>query len=105
MLAASTRHASATSAGLMALAAVALVGAAVALLTRPSRLTGLTARPLRRRATALRRKSWAAAFQRQLNPDAAGRARARAPSSGPGGRLTLASRLTRSRCCHAAASS
>ena len=44
--------------------------------------------PLLRRAVALRRKSWGAVFQRQRDPDAAGRARPRAPTAAPGGRLT-----------------
>jgi hypothetical protein len=34
-----------------------------------------------RRASALREKSWRAAFSRQRDPDAAGRARPRAPSA------------------------
>jgi len=34
-------------------------------------------------AAALREKSWSAAFQRQRDPDAAGRARPRAPSAVP----------------------
>ena len=36
-----------------------------------------------RRASALREKSWGAAFLRQRDPDAAGRARPRAPSAAP----------------------
>ena len=78
-----TAHAPAGSAGLLALAAVALTGAAIVLLTRSGWLPALTAGPLLRRANALRRKSWGAAFQRQLDPDAAGRARPRAPSAVP----------------------
>ena len=73
----------AASSGLMALAAVALAGAAMGLLARSGWLTGLRASPLVRRAAALRRKSWGAAYQRQLNPDAVGRARPRAPSAAP----------------------
>jgi hypothetical protein len=76
-------HAPSESAGLMALAVVALACVAVALLTLPGRLTGLTRGPLLRRASALRRKSWGAAFQRQLDPDAAGHARPRAPTAAP----------------------
>ena len=44
-------------------------------------LTG--AGPLLQQAVAMRRKSWGAVFQRQLNPDAAGHARPRAPSAAP----------------------
>jgi hypothetical protein len=78
-----TPHASSASAGLLALAAVALASAAIVLLTRSGWLAAVTAGPLLRRAIALRRKSWGAAFQRQLDPDAAGRARPRAPSAVP----------------------
>jgi uncharacterized protein DUF6412 len=39
--------------------------------------------PLIRRASALREKSWRAAFLRQRDPDAAGRSRPRAPSAAP----------------------
>ena len=39
--------------------------------------------PLVGRASALREKSWAAAFMRQRDPDAAGRPRPRAPSASP----------------------
>lgn len=78
-----TPHALDSSSGLVALAAVALAGAAVGLLTRSGWLAGPTAGPLVRRAVALRRKSWGAAFQRQLDPDAAGRARPRAPAAAP----------------------
>ena len=69
--------------GLMALAAVALTGMVVAFLAHGARIAAaVTARPLVR-AVALREKSWSAAFQRQLNPDAPGRARPRAPSAVP----------------------
>jgi Family of unknown function (DUF6412) len=79
-----TGHVPAGSAGpLLAFAAVALAGAAIVLLTRSGWLPALSAGPLLRRASALRRKSWGAAFQRQLDPDAAGRARPRAPSAAP----------------------
>jgi hypothetical protein len=78
-----TPHGLAGSSGLMALAAVALAGAALALLIRSGFLAGLRAGPLVRRAVALRRKSWGAAFQRQRDPDAAGHARPRAPSAAP----------------------
>jgi Family of unknown function (DUF6412) len=70
-------------AGLMAVAAVALTGMLVAFLAHGARIAAaVTARPLVRAAT-LRVKSWSAAFQRQLDPDAAGRSRPRAPSAVP----------------------
>jgi hypothetical protein len=70
--------------GRMAIAAISLAGAVIALLAQSGWLAiGLTSGPLRQRAAALRRKSDAAVFQRQLNPDAAGRARPRAPSAAP----------------------
>ena len=63
--------------------AVALAGALLAVLAH-TRLPGAIATgPLLRRSVALRRKSWGAAFQRQRDPDAAGRARPRAPSAVP----------------------
>ena len=69
--------------GLMALAAVALTGMLVAFVAHGARIAAaVPARPLVRAAT-LREKSWSAAFQRQLNPDAPGRARPRAPSAVP----------------------
>jgi Family of unknown function (DUF6412) len=70
--------------GLALVVAVALAAAALALLSQGALLaSALTAGPLRQRAVALRRKSWGAVFQRQLNPDAPGRARPRAPSGVP----------------------
>jgi len=72
-----------SASGLMALAAVTLTAMLVAFLAHGTRIAAaVTARPLVR-AVALREKSWSAAFQRQLNPDAAGRARPRAPSAVP----------------------
>jgi Family of unknown function (DUF6412) len=69
--------------GLMVVAAVALTGMLAAFLAHGARIAAtVTARPLVRAAT-LRVKSWSAAFQRQLNPDAAGRSRPRAPSVTP----------------------
>jgi hypothetical protein len=69
---------------LMAVAAISLAGAVLTLLAQSGWLAiGLTAGPLLQRAAALRRKSDAAVFQRQLNPDAAGHARPRAPSAAP----------------------
>ena len=74
--------------GLTALATAVLAGAMFAavlvLLTSvasPSRTTA--ALPMIRRASALREKSWRAAFLRQRDPDAAGRSRPRAPSAAP----------------------
>jgi len=78
-------HVAATpsASGLMAVAAIALAGMLAAFLAHGARIAAVvTARPLVRAAT-LREKSWSAAFQRQLNPDAAGRARPRAPSAVP----------------------
>jgi hypothetical protein len=75
-------HALTTPAGLLALAAVALTGMLVALIARNASVAAaLTALPLARRSAALREKSWLARFQRQLDPDAAGRPRPRAPSA------------------------
>src|SRR6478672_1591081 len=63
--------------GLTALAAAVLV-----LLTAVAgRSRATAALPMIRRASALREKSWRAAFLRQRDPDAAGRARPRAPSA------------------------
>jgi hypothetical protein len=73
-----------TPSGLLALAAIALTGMLVALIARNAGITAaLTTLPLAGRATALREKAWLARFQRQLDPDAAGRARPRAPSAVP----------------------
>jgi hypothetical protein len=72
--------------GLTALAATVLAGtmlaALLALLTSVASVSRTaSALPLIRRARALREKSWRAAFSRQRDPDAAGRARPRAPSA------------------------
>ena len=72
--------------GLTALAATVLAGAmfvaVLALLTSVAGASRTTeALPMIRRAAALRKKSWGAAFLRQRDPDAAGRARPRAPSA------------------------
>jgi Family of unknown function (DUF6412) len=73
-----------SASGLMTVAAIALTAMIVAFLARGGQIAAvITARPLTGRAAALRRKSWSAAFQRQRNPDAAGRARPRAPSAPP----------------------
>jgi hypothetical protein len=74
--------------GLTALAATVLAGAMLAaMLALLTSVAGVSraaaALPLIRRARALREKSWRAAFLRQRDPDAAGRARPRAPSAAP----------------------
>jgi hypothetical protein len=72
-----------SASGLMAVAALALTAMLAAFLAHGTRIAAaVTARPLVR-AVALREKAWSAAFQRQLDPDAAGRARPRAPSAVP----------------------
>jgi hypothetical protein len=72
---------------LTALAAAILAGAVFAavlvLLTSVAGGSRATAGPMIRRVSALRGKSWRAAFLRQRDPDAAGRARPRAPSAAP----------------------
>jgi hypothetical protein len=70
------------------LVATAVAGAALAamlvLLTSVSRVSRVAAGvPVLRHVSALRERSWRAAFQRQRDPDAAGRARPRAPSAAP----------------------
>jgi hypothetical protein len=67
---------------LLAVAAVALTGMLVAFLAHGAKIA-VTAHPLTGRVAALQEKSWSAVFQRQLNPDAAGRVRPRAPSAAP----------------------
>ena len=77
--------------GLTALAVVGgailagtMLAAVLALLTSVAGLSRATAAlPMVRRASALREKSWRAAFLRQRDPDAAGRSRPRAPSAAP----------------------
>ena len=74
--------------GMTALAATVLAGAmfaaVLALLTSVAGVSrSAAALPLVRRARALREKSWRAGFLRQRDPDAAGRARPRAPSAAP----------------------
>ena len=69
---------------LMAITALALSAVMVAGLALAVRLDAISsAQPLVSRVRALRRKAWAAAFQRLLNPDSAGRPRPRAPSACP----------------------
>ena len=72
--------------GITALAASVLAGAVfaavLALLVSVAGVSRAAAAiPMIRRASALREKSWRAAFLRQRDPDAAGRARPRAPSA------------------------
>jgi Family of unknown function (DUF6412) len=77
-------HVVATPSGLITVAAIALTGVIISILAQGARIAAaVTGRPLIGRAVALREKSWSAAFQRQLNPDAPGRARPRAPSAVP----------------------
>ena len=67
-----------------AVLAGAMFAAVLALLTSVAGVSRTTAAlPMIRRASALREKSWRAAFLRQRDPDAAGRARPRAPSAAP----------------------
>jgi hypothetical protein len=78
---------SAAPAGMSALSAavlaVVLAGIVAAVLADGALARAVTAAPLRSRAAGLREKSWCAAFLRQRDPDAAGRARPRAPSAAP----------------------
>jgi len=77
-------HGLETPSALVAMGAVVVACSVIGLLARAGWLgRTLTAGPVLRRGVALRRKSWGAAFQRQLDPDAAGRARPRAPSTAP----------------------
>jgi Family of unknown function (DUF6412) len=74
--------------GLTALAGTVLAGAVfAAVLALLCSVAGFSraaaALPLLRRVSALREKSWRAAFGRQRDPDAAGRVRPRAPSAVP----------------------
>jgi Family of unknown function (DUF6412) len=70
--------------GMLALATVVLTGLALAFLAHSARIaTAVTTRPLTGLASALREKSKGARFQRQLNPDAAGHTRPRAPGAVP----------------------
>ena len=70
--------------GLLAMAAITLTGMLIALLAHSGRVAAaVTAIPQGRRAAALREKSWRAGFLPQRDPDAAGRARPRAPTAAP----------------------
>jgi hypothetical protein len=67
-----------------ALAVAVLIGALAACVACASLVGRISsAIPLNVRASALREKSWRAAFLRQRDPDAAGRPRPRAPSAAP----------------------
>jgi hypothetical protein len=69
---------------LVAVAAIALAALAVAMVARSGKIAAaLTLGPITGRTTGLRVKAWSAAFQRQRDPDAAGRPRPRAPSAVP----------------------
>jgi hypothetical protein len=77
-----TAQADARPSAMLSIAAVALAGAVVTLLAQNARpASALQGAPLLQLAVGLRRKSWSAAFQRQLNPDSAGHVRPRAPSA------------------------
>jgi hypothetical protein len=70
--------------GAAVLAGAVFAAAVLALLTSVASLSRTTAAlPMIRRASALREKSWRAAFLRQRDPDAAGRSRPRAPAAAP----------------------
>lgn len=72
------------SSALMMLAAVTLTCMLATLLAQGARIAAaVTAGPLTGRAAALREKSWRAGFLPQRDPDAAGRARPRAPTARP----------------------
>jgi Family of unknown function (DUF6412) len=83
----------ASPSGLTGVAAAVLAGAmlaaVLALVTSVAGASGLAAAiPLIQRASALREKSWRAAFLRQRDPDAAGRTRPRAPTAAPAAALS-----------------
>jgi len=73
--------------GAAVLAGAVLAAAVLALLTSVAALSRTTAALPMIRASALREKSWRAAFLRQRDPDAAGRPRPRAPSAAPAAAL------------------
>ena len=74
----------ATPSGLLAVGALVLAGLLALAVARMAATTAaLTVAPMRRRAAAIRQKSWSARFQRLTDPDAAGRVRARAPGAVP----------------------
>jgi hypothetical protein len=74
----------ATPSGLLAVGALVLAGLlALAVARMAATSAALTVAPMRRRAAAIRQKSWSARFQRLTDPDAAGRVRPRAPGAVP----------------------
>ena len=74
----------ATPSGLLAVGALVLAGLlALAVARMAATAAALTVAPMRRRAAAIRQKSWSARFQRLTDPDAAGRVRPRAPGAVP----------------------
>ena len=77
-------HSMVSPSHMLAFAAVVLAGLALAFLAHGARIAAaVTTRPLTSLASALREKSRGAVFQRQLNPDAAGHPRPRAPGAVP----------------------
>jgi hypothetical protein len=77
-------HAQTSPSAMLTSAALILAGLALALLAHGARIAAaVTTRPLTGRVSALREKSWGAVFQRQLNPDAKGHSRPRAPGAVP----------------------
>jgi uncharacterized protein DUF6412 len=74
----------ASPSGMLAVGALVLTGLALALLAHGARIAAaVTTRPLTGRASALRAKSRTARPQRQLDPDAPGHPRPRAPGAVP----------------------
>ena len=87
-LAAAPSGLNALALGGTAVLAGAMLAAMLALLISVASLSRTTGTvPMIRRASALREKSWRAAFLRQRDPDAAGRPRPRAPSAAPAAAL------------------
>jgi Family of unknown function (DUF6412) len=77
-------HMVATPTGLLSVAAVVVAGLlALAIARSAATAAALTVAPMRRRAVAIRQKSWSARFQRLTDPDSAGRPRPRAPGAVP----------------------
>lgn len=88
LLAAGPSGLTALALGGAAVLAGAMLASVLALLISVASLSRTTAAlPMLRRASALREKSWRAAFQRQRDPGAAGRPRPRAPSAAPAAAL------------------
>ena len=73
-----------SASGMLAVAALVLTGLALAILAHAATIaTAVTTRPLTGRAIALRAKSRGARPQRELDPDAPGHVRPRAPGAVP----------------------